>query len=90
MSSLPNTEIILQILLSVGIIVIAAKFLGTQVKKIGFPVVAGQIVAGLLLRFLPFFPFMAHRRYVKLSPTGSAFKKTVSHFKKRPPDRRRL
>ena len=55
MSSLPNTEIILQILLSVGIIVIAAKFLGTQVKKIGFPVVAGQIVAGLLLRFLPFF-----------------------------------
>ena len=55
MSSLPNTEIVLQILLSVGIIVIAAKYLGTLAKKIGFPQVAGQIVAGLLLKFLPFF-----------------------------------
>lgn len=55
MASLPNTEIILQILLSVGIIVIAAKWLGTQAKKLGIPVVAGQIVAGLLLRFLPCF-----------------------------------
>ncbi len=54
-SNLPNTEIILQILLSVGIIVIAAKYLGLLAKKIGIPQVAGQIVAGLLLRFLPFF-----------------------------------
>lgn len=50
-----NTEIALQILLSVGIILIAAKFLGTVAKKIGIPQVAGQICAGLLLRFIPFF-----------------------------------
>lgn len=50
-----NSQIVLQILLSVGIIVIFAKFLGTLAKKIGIPQVAGQIVAGLLLRFLPFF-----------------------------------
>lgn len=50
-----NTEIALNILLSVGIIVIAAKFLGTLAKKVGIPQVAGQICAGLLLRFLPLF-----------------------------------
>lgn len=50
-----NSQIVLQILLSVGIIVIFAKFLGTLAKKIGIPQVAGQIVAGLLLRFLPIF-----------------------------------
>lgn len=55
MSGLPNTEIVLQILLSVGIIVIVAKYLGTIAKKIGFPQVAGQIIAGLLLKFIPFF-----------------------------------
>ena len=54
-SVLPNTEIILHILLSVGIIVIVAKYFGVLAKKIGIPQVAGMIVAGLILRFLPFF-----------------------------------
>lgn len=54
-TNLPNSEIILQILLSVGIIVIVAKYLGLLAKKIGIPQVAGQILAGLLLRFLPCF-----------------------------------
>ena len=55
MNTLPDTEIVLQILLSVGIIVIVAKFFGVTAKKIGVPQVAGMIVAGLLLKFLPFF-----------------------------------
>lgn len=55
MASLPNTNIVLHILLSVGIIVIAAKYMGTLAQKIGFPQVAGEIFAGLLLKFLPFF-----------------------------------
>lgn len=55
MASLPNTNIVLHILLSVGIIVIAAKYMGTLAQKIGFPQVAGEILAGLLLKFLPFF-----------------------------------
>lgn len=55
MNSLPNTEIILQILLSVGIILIVAKYFGVLCKKIGIPQVAGMIIAGLLLRYLPFF-----------------------------------
>ena len=53
--ALPNTEIILQILLSVGVIVIVAKYFGVLSKKIGIPQVAGMIIAGLLLRFLPCF-----------------------------------
>ena len=53
MTSLPDTQIVLQILLSVGIIVITAKYLGVLAKKIGIPQVAGEIVAGLLLRFIP-------------------------------------
>ena len=52
---IPIEEIALQIVLSVGIIVIVAKYLGLLVKKIGFPQVAGEIVAGLVLRYLPFF-----------------------------------
>ena len=55
MTSLPDTQIVLQILLSVGIIVITAKYLGVLAKKIGIPQVAGEIVAGLLLRFIPWF-----------------------------------
>ena len=55
-----NTEIALHILLSVGIIVISAKFLGTFFKKFGIPQVAGQICAGLLLRFLPIFSNFGH------------------------------
>ena len=55
MNTLPNTEIVLQILLSVGIIVIVAKYFGVLAKKVGIPQVAGMIVAGLLLKFLPFF-----------------------------------
>lgn len=55
MNSLPNTEIILQILLSVGIIVFVAKYFGICARKIGIPEVAGMIVAGLLLRFIPWF-----------------------------------
>ncbi len=55
MTDLPDTQIVLQILLSVGIIVIAAKFLGVLAKKLGIPQVAGEIVAGLLLRFIPWF-----------------------------------
>ena len=55
MESLPNTEIILHILLSVGIIVIVAKYIGILARKIGIPEVAGMIVAGLVLRFLPWF-----------------------------------
>ncbi|MCQ2591912.1 MAG: cation:proton antiporter [Treponema sp.] len=53
--NLPNTEIILQILLSVGLIVIVAKYFGILARKIGIPEVAGMIVAGLLLRFIPWF-----------------------------------
>ena len=53
--TLPNTEIVLHIMLAVGIIVIIAKYLGTLSKKIGIPQVAGMIIAGLLLRFLPMF-----------------------------------
>jgi len=55
MNTLPNTEIILHILLSVGIILIGAKYLGILARKIGIPEVAGMIVAGLLLRFIPWF-----------------------------------
>lgn len=55
MNSLPNTEIVLQVLLSVGLIVIVAKYLGITARKIGIPEVAGMIVAGLLLRFIPWF-----------------------------------
>lgn len=55
MNSLPSTEIILQILLSVGVIVIVAKYIGILARKIGIPEVAGMIVAGLLLRFIPWF-----------------------------------
>ena len=51
----PIEDIALQIVLAVGIIVIAAKYLGLLAKKISFPQVAGEIVAGLLLRYLPFF-----------------------------------
>ena len=54
-TALPNTEIILHILLSVGIIVIVAKYFGVLAKKIGIPQVAGMILAGLLLRLIPFF-----------------------------------
>ena len=54
-STLPNTEIILQILLSVGVIVIIAKYFGVLAKKAGIPQVAGMIIAGLLLRFIPWF-----------------------------------
>ena len=52
---IPIGEISLQIVLSVGIIVIVAKYLGLRAKKINFPQVVGEIVAGLLLRYLPFF-----------------------------------
>lgn len=55
MSSLPNTEIILQILLSVGLIIVVAKYFGILARKIGIPEVAGMIVAGLVLRFIPWF-----------------------------------
>ncbi|MBR1638715.1 MAG: cation:proton antiporter [Treponema sp.] len=54
-SNFPNSEIILHILLGVGIIVIVAKYFGVLAKKVGIPQVAGMIVAGLLLRFLPNF-----------------------------------
>ena len=54
-NALPNAEIALQIILSVGIILIIAKYLGTLLQKVGFPQVAGQIIAGLLLHFIPFF-----------------------------------
>ena len=42
-TALPNTEIILHILLSVGIIVIVAKYFGVLAKKIGIPQVARKI-----------------------------------------------
>jgi len=50
-----NSEIVLHVLLSVGIIVIVAKYFGVLAKKVGIPQVAGMIVAGLILRFLPNF-----------------------------------
>lgn len=53
--SLPIQDITLQIIFSVGIILIAAKYFGLLAKKIDVPQVAGEIVAGLLLRYLPFF-----------------------------------
>lgn len=52
---IPIAEITLQIVLSVGIIVTVAKYFGLLAKKLHIPQVAGEIVAGLLLRFLPFF-----------------------------------
>lgn len=55
MNPIPNTEIILQILLSVGLILIIAKYFGILARKIGIPEVAGMIVAGLALRFIPWF-----------------------------------
>lgn len=55
MEQVSNSEIVLQILISMGIIVVAAKYLATLAKKAGLPQVAGMIVAGLLLRFLPWF-----------------------------------
>lgn len=55
MNTLPNTEIVLHILLAVGLILLAAKYLGVLARKIGIPEVAGMIVAGLILRFLPWF-----------------------------------
>ena len=54
-AEIPIGEIALQIVLSVGIIVIVAKYLGLLAKKLNIPQVAGEIVAGLLLRYLPFF-----------------------------------
>lgn len=50
-----DAEIVLHILLSVGVIVIVAKYFGVLARKIGIPEVAGMIVAGLLLRFIPWF-----------------------------------
>ncbi|MCR5766463.1 MAG: cation:proton antiporter [Treponema sp.] len=55
MNTLPNTDILLQILLSMGLIVIVAKYFGILARKIGIPEVAGMIVEGLILRFLPWF-----------------------------------
>lgn len=55
MNTLPNADILLQILLSMGLIVIVAKYFGILARKIGIPEVAGMIVAGLILRFLPWF-----------------------------------
>ena len=52
---IPIAEITLQIVLSVGIIVTVAKYFGLLAKKLHIPQVAGEIVAGLLLRFLRFF-----------------------------------
>ena len=70
MEQASNSEIVLQILVSVGIIVIAAKYLGTLAKKVGFPQVAGMIVAGLILRFLPWFNNFGS------NPSGSLFGET--------------
>lgn len=70
MEQASNSDIVLQILMSVGIIVISAKYLGTLAKKIGFPQVAGMIIAGLLLRFLPWF------RSFGSEPAGSLFGET--------------
>ena len=67
MEQASNSDIVLQIIMSVGIIVISAKYLGTLAKKIGFPQVAGMIIAGLLLRFLPWF------RSFGTEPAGSLF-----------------
>lgn len=50
-----DAEIILHILFSLGLIVIVAKYCGVLARKIGIPEVAGMIVAGLLLRFIPWF-----------------------------------
>ena len=70
MEQASNSEIVLQILVSVGIIVIAAKYLGTLAKKVGFPQVAGMIIAGLLLRFLPWFSNFGS------NPSGSLYGET--------------
>lgn len=70
MEQASNSDIVLQIIMSVGIIVISAKYLGTLAKKIGFPQVAGMIIAGLLLRFLPWF------RSFGTEPSGSLFGET--------------
>ena len=53
MTFITNTEPVLLIILTLGLIIITAKCLGLLSQKIGIPEVAGMIVAGLLLRFLP-------------------------------------
>lgn len=55
MSTVSSSEIILHILLSMGIILIVTKYFAVTAKKFGFPQVAGMIIAGLLLRFIPWF-----------------------------------
>ena len=55
MFSIQNIETVPLIILSLGIIIIAAKWIGLLSEKIGIPEVAGMIVAGLILRFLPWF-----------------------------------
>ena len=37
MNALPNTEIVLHIILAAGLILIAAKYLGVSARKIGIP-----------------------------------------------------
>ena len=54
-NTVSNADVILHILITVGIIVISAKFIGVTTKKIGIPQVVGMILAGLLLRFIPWF-----------------------------------
>ena len=53
MTFITNTEPVLLIILTLGLIIITAKCLGLLSQKIGIPEVVGMIVAGLLLRFLP-------------------------------------
>ena len=50
---LQNIQPTLLIIFTWGIILITAKYMGLLTEKIGIPEVAGMIVAGLLLRFLP-------------------------------------
>lgn len=55
MENSQTTQVILHILLSVGLILIVAKYFGILARKIGIPEVAGMIAAGLVLRFIPWF-----------------------------------
>lgn len=52
---LMQTEIILHILLSLGLIIIATKWCAVLAQKFRLPSVVGMIVAGLLLKLLPIF-----------------------------------
>ena len=56
MTNLPNTEIILQLLLSAGTILICAKFFGVLVRKAGIPQDAAEAAPAHTAAVVPVVP----------------------------------